>query len=76
MGKNDQGKKPAPAKGGKATGQEVKDPNTPKGVTPGSETLMSVDEVNPIPSQEGALQGASVIDRHSNVLRFCGTKPA
>ena len=55
-------KKPAAAKGGKAKGQEVKDQNTSKGVAPGSETPMSVDEVNPIPSQEGALQGASVID--------------
>ncbi len=52
--KTDKNKNPAPVKDGKATGQEVKDPNTPKGVAPESETPMSVEEVNPSPAPQSA----------------------
>ena len=48
------GKKPSTAKGGKAKGQEVKDLNTSKEITPGSETPITVDEVNLIEAPQGA----------------------
>ena len=55
------------AKGGKVKGQEINDQSTSKEVAPGSEIPMSVDEFNVNPSQEGALQSASVTDTDMEV---------